>query len=146
MRPWFSASDKKSSGHLSAFTLSAHCDLMVFRAPDRFTLYLKRFMFFMQKKPDRFMESAKLSCQRLKPSPRLAKLSRSNLSVQAEGGRTLTSPRVPCFSEQMQSRAPLAAPLNAAISFNSSSFADLNELFLSRPHAGEYWTLPPASC
>lgn len=55
--------------------------------------------------------------------------------------RSLLSPRVLCFSEQMQSRLPLAASLNTAISFNNSSFANLNELFLSWPHVGEYWTL-----
>lgn len=35
----------------------------------------------------------------------------------------------------------MAASLNTAISFNNSSFANLNELFLSWPHVGEYWTL-----
>lgn len=45
--------------------------------------------------------------------------------------RSLLSLRVLCFSEQMHSQVPLAASLNTAISFNNSSFANLNELFLS---------------
>lgn len=57
--------------------------------------------------------------------------------------RTLLSLRVVCLSEQMQSQVPLAASLNTAISSNNSSFANLNELFLCWPHAGEYWTLLP---
>lgn len=45
-----------------------------------------------------------------------------------------------CLAEQMQSQV---ASLNTAISFNSSSSAHLNELFLPWPHAGEYWTWLP---
>lgn len=55
--------------------------------------------------------------------------------------RTLLSLRVLCCPEQMQSQEPLAASLNTAISFNNSSSANVNELFLCWPHGGEYRAL-----